>query len=340
MQFDTDLPANFFENVELFTLSHRGGKYNVDTKSLYIISHTFDYRGSKAAFGEDEPPFYLRHEESFEGACQLFSQLFDHEPDLFAWFENKEKTWNAFLVTSRRLYLSGDDDQTAYLAQENRFRSYFNYFPVIGSINSYGQGENPGFYYLVATPFRQGTGSFLTLANFRFQRESDKLPFITFDPYKRQKALSQTITQVSQAFDKAEREFNALLDQMANGYIARELFMPVVLDLYDKNRNAESVANDSRLQRFIHYLAQSTNDFLPIHQAVLPWTDLIQFIIRNNEVDLDRGLRVDEVEELFSRKWAYAKFIELFKKFLKDTAAYERYIKKQFDDWQAIRNLI
>lgn len=338
MQFSPSLPAAFFEPVTLHTLSHRGGKYNVETPDLYIINHEFHYRGAKAAFGPNRPPFYLLHEECFKGACQIFTEIYQHEPDLFAYFNDPDKTWNAFLVTSSRLYLGNEFvsefDSFGVLPSQKDFR----YFPVIGGFNSYNQGINPGFYYLIAPPFEQGKGSFLTLANFRFLRDEDKQRFLTDN---RPEALRQTIRQISKEFVKAEYEFRSLLDRMAEGTITRDDLIPVILDLYDKNRNTESVANDTRLQGSLRYLAQAVEDFFPTRrQHLFAWTALIQFIIRNNEVNLNEGLRLDEVEELFSRKRAYTKFIRLFVKFLNDLPRYERYLQDQRKDWDAIRTLI
>lgn len=343
--FTNTPPPNFFEPISYHPLAHRAGKFNVDSTQFYVFNHEDQFRGFKSAYSEGSPPFFLFHQEVLDGACQIFRNLFGHEPDLLRFFANEQKTWNAFLVTSQQV-AKFDYELTDELFSEPALRQGFNkedrqpfrHFPLIGGFNDYAYGGNPAFFYLIATPFRQTTASFLTVDNFRFLQDLDKHPF-TQPRANRVTLLQSTCRRVTDSFRKERDKFDKLLTEMADYQIDKDYFAPVVLDLYNRNRNVESVRNDDTLRASLRYLYQQADDF-SYGQSTLPWSDFIHFIIRYNEFNLDQDWLLKRIEELFAEKRSYKKFNDLFAKFSVDNTRYTRYTADQLSDWRRVSSIL
>lgn len=338
-------PANFFEPISYHSLAHRAGKFNVDSTQFYVFNHDDQFRGFKSAYSQGYPPFFLYHREVFDGACQIFKNLFGHEPDLLRFFSNEQKTWNAFLVTSQQVakfdYEITEDlfgEKQLRQSLDKKDRQPFRHFPLIGGFNDYAYEQNPAFFYLIATPFRQTTASFLTVDNFRFLQDLDKRPF-TEPGINRAALLQSTCQRVTVSFRKERDKFEKLLTEMASNRIKTDYFAPVVLDLYNRNRNTESVRNDDTLRASLRYLYQQADNF-SYGQSSLLWSDFIHFIIRHNEFNLDQDWLLKRIEELFAEKRSYKKFNDLFTKFLGDNARYNRYVIDQLTDWDRVRQIL
>ena len=302
MQPIDDLNYGFFEDVTLHPLRNIADLSIITSDDYFVFGHGHKFKGIKKVYENEKLPFYLLHEETFDIAKRVFKNLFGHEPDQVKVYHNDEKTWNAFIVGSKALT---KDEGTQYTNSPFTFEEAgsFTHFPLIGGINNYDLDRNPAFFYLIATPFKKAQGSLLTLDNFRFHREDDKKIFFS---QSREHALSDTIISISRQFEEAAARFDTLLKSIAHHSIPSEAFAPVVLDLYDRNRNPESIRNDERLRSRVKRLF---NDAKINHRRYpeTSWTEFIHFITRYNQFDLNRGLPLESVEELFSKKEAYRK---------------------------------
>lgn len=355
--FTQSLPLNFFEHVTIQPLDHLTDNHRIKTDKYFVFNYQSGFRGFKAAYPEEALPFFLHHEEVFWGACQLFENLFQHKPDLIRFFHDDEKTWNAFLVTSWQLakneepdvqeWAVADQDPTMYgswqpeyyvppmRTRHSQYGKGFEHFPLIGAVNDYGFDKTPAFFYLVATPFRHSLASFLTLANFRFLKDADKIPFARYGT-NRKAELARICRDVSKQFKREQQEFDQLLSTMSNRVIESEFFGPVVLDLYNRNRNLESIRNDATLRNAIRITYSQARDFSRSTSELL-WSDFIHFIIRYNEFDLEEDWLHSRIIELFKEKRSFKKFEEVFRKFLHNNSRYQTYINDQQSTWELIR---
>jgi len=329
------LPPDFFEDVTLHKLDHRAGRYNITTDQYYVFGYQDQFRGIKKAYNDDSPPFYLLHKETFEVTRRVFENLFGYPPDQVKVYHDENKTWNAFIVGSSALTRY---EQSAAFEPENTFAKAapFVHFPLIGGINNYDLDKNPAFFYLIATPFQKDYGSVLTLDNFRFQKEEDKsLLFSTNRDY----SLFALSDIIAKQFKKSEREFNDLLNSIQNQRINSWEFAPVVLDLYNKNRNPESILIDNTLRQRVRKLHMDAQKHLR-RQHEVPWTEFIHFITRYNQFELYKGLQLESVEELFSKKEAFQKFDKAFRVFLEYPERFTSYVQSQVNDWQRIERFL
>lgn len=333
------LPKDFFEPITFHPLDHRAGRFNVSTKEYYIFNHEDGYRGIKKAFDEKSEPFFLRHEEAFKGACHIFREQFGHEPDLVQWYHDENKTWNAFLVTSQTMKQKAMNKEATLFPTEAR--DEFRTFPLIGAFNGYSINDHPAFFLIVSTPFEEERGSFLTLDAFRFQSHDDRKLFVGQSPADRKKHLAALSKRIAGGFNLAKNHFDDLIERMRQRTIIKEFFAPVVLDLYNMNRNLESVRNDEELRGRIRKLfTQSENSLFRFRNAV-PWTEFIHFIIRYNDYSIGtHSLPLSQVEELFSVKRSYQKFERLFDVFFHDDRRFVQYVDDQMGDWEKVKGLV
>lgn len=356
--FTHSLPTNFFEYVTYDSLNHQASYDKVRTLDYFVFNCGAGFRGFKATYLNEVLPFFLFHEEVFWGACQVFENLFKHKPNLIRFFHDDEKTWNAFLVTSQQLALTeepSEEDLTIVdrepdiyggwrpdfpfpppKAANFGFGKEFKHFPLIGAVNDYGYDKTPAFFYLVATPFRQSKASFLTLANFRFLKDADKLPFARYGTDRRGE-MARICRDVSRQFKREQQHFDQLLGTMSNRVIDNQFFGPVVLDLYNRNRNLESIRNDATLRNAICATYDQASEFSRLTPKLL-WSDFINFIIRYNEFDLEEAWLHSRIVELFKEKRSFKKFEEVFGKFLHNNTRYQTYINDQQSTWELIRN--
>lgn len=167
------------------------------------------------------------------------------------------------------------------------------------------------------------------------------------DTWKRRSDQDEICYDIAKKFAESQDDFNELMAKMSAESIDREYFAPVVLDIYDRNRNLESIRNDSDLRNRVKILFRDAEEFVEgksndFYREITPleWTEFIYFILRYNHFDFEHEPRLEKVEELFSKKDAYRKFVKLFKNFLNNKNAYHRYVANQVDDWERIREYI
>lgn len=335
------LPDDFFEQVSIHPLDHRAGKFNISTNDYFVFGYEDKFRGTKQAFDINKPPFYLLHSETFEIVQEVFYRLFSQKPDLLTVFHDDDKTWNAFIV--------GSSDFVEYEEQTDRYfreqaplfsepaeNGQFEHFPLIGGFNSYGFDKNPAFFYLIATPFQKDSGSLLTLDNYRFTKDKEKYPFVVGN---KPAAIAKLISTITNQFKDAESDFEQLLGSMSAKQIARHEFAPVVLDLYNRNRNPQSIRNDDQLRYRVKRLYLNANGFTS-KGAKVPWTEFMHFIVRYNQFHFHKALLLEAVEELFSKKDSYRKFDRLFRQFVTDDTRFKSYVDDQVNDWKRIEKLV
>ena len=341
MQPISSLPADFFENVTFHTLDHRAGKFNVSTDEYFVFGYEDKFRGTKQAFDVDKPPFYLLHSETFTIVKEVFAGLFSKKPDLLTVFYDENKIWNAFIVGHSDFVkydqpnprINQQADLFAYNSETDR---QFQHFPLIGGVNSYGFDKNPAFFYLIATPFHKDSGSLLTLDNYRFTKDEEKWPFVEGD---RDTARAELILRVIKKFREAESDFEQMLGKMSLKYIRSDEFAPVVLDLYNRNRNPQSIRNDDLLRRRVKRLYLDAKSFTRRRTSV-PWTEFMHFIVQYNQFYFDKSLLLEGVEELFSKKESYRKFDRIFQQFVTDPDRFQSYVDDQVREWKRIEKLV
>jgi hypothetical protein len=337
MNFSQDmLPENFFENIVLNTLDSRAGRFNVQSSKHYIFSIEDQYRGIKKSFIEGGLPFYFTHEETFNTACMIYERMYEKMPTSLYYFHNEEKTWNAFIVLNEL-----DIQEHFYHPFDKPIIPENSYYPLIGALNGYGMDENPAFFLLISSPFETTRMSFLTLDSFRFLRDEDRLSCYKFKGDSVYEKIEKFAIKRAYQFKHEEKKFKELLEKYQKINLEREYFMPIILDLYNLNRNSESVKNDDKLSRAILDLRNAANFHLRAFGNTLNWTIFISFIVRYNSFELNSGIfPKHEIESLFSKKKAYTKFTEMFSRFEVDEKNFETYAKHQVSDWEKIEKII
>ena len=349
MKTISSLPKDFFEPVSFYPLDHRAGKFNISTDNYFVFGHEDKFRGIKKAFDVDKPPFYLLHEETFKVAKNVFWKLFNAEPDLLTVFHDVDKTWNAFIIGSSKdvqyeqedkhnefsdlMQLKSVDERTDEAAILNKD---FLHFPLIGGFNNYGFDKTPAFFYLIATPFGESSGSVLAVDNFRFSKDEEKLPFVLAD---RQNALDQLVKNIAKRFEAAQLDFEQLLESISGKKVIGNIFAPVVLDLYNRNRNLQSILNDDQLRHRVKRLYLDAKKFTD-KRIEISWSEFIHFIVRYNQFYFEKTLLLEGVEELFSRKDSYRKFDRLFRQFLIEPDRFSPYVDNQVSDWKRIEKIV
>jgi hypothetical protein len=332
-----DLPTDFFEKIELSTLTCMTDKHVIKSKDYYIFSSDNNFRGIKKSSSEGGIPFFLTHKELFDSACLIYEKMYKSSPEYLYYFHDEAKMWNAFIV-------SGYDFDTINAYKDGFFENNMpiqvgdtNGFPAIGASNSYEMDENPAFFYVVTSPV-DNRNTFLTIDNFRFRRAVDREVLL-----KAKKNNSFTQWMESFAHDKAETflaaetKFKKLLKDLSVKEVEPQFFAPIVLDLYNKNRNIQSVKNDVELSRDIYKLYNNANGFVDKGRYYngINWTIFVSFILRYTNFDLANGTSFpkEKIEELFSTKDSYQKFRDIFSKFINDSERFDQYAKNQLEDW-------
>lgn len=331
------LPLGFFEKIELHPLDNKAGRFNVQSNKHFIFSMEHNFRGIKKALKTKDYPFFFTHQESFETACAIFKELYKKDPTTVYYFHNTDKTWNGFVV-------SNDDlNENSYLFPSAEAK----YNPLIGAFNGYGMDENPAFFMLISSPFDSNNSSFLTIDNFRFLYDVDKISLFKVKEkenphiYNFEKGnIESFVKRTAVQFKYEEEIFNKILERYQKINLDEIFFMPIILDLYNQNRNLESIKNDPKLLISILNLKNAAENQM-IYSNTLNWGSLISFIVRFNEFSLQSGIfPKTEIEKLFAKKQAYIKFLEVFRKFVDNQSRFENYAKNQLADWLKIEHLI
>ncbi len=333
------IPVDFFEKIELNTLDQRAGRFNVQSDEHFIFSIEDKYRGIKRTVKKIGHPFFFTHEETLDTACAIYKRLYKKEPTEVHYFHDEDKTWNGFVVS--------EDLTNKGVVQTSLFES--QYYPLIGAFNGYGMDENPAFFMLISSPFgkEKRRTSYLTIDSFRFLSSVEK------ECVYKEKASSKPTTyrfksgpygefieKVTSQFKEEEEIFNSLLKTYQAIPLEEKYFMPIILDLYNKNRNTESVKNDDKLIRSILTLKQAAEKQLRYSEK-LTWASFIGFIVRYNEFELVSGVFLKgEIEELFAKKQVYIKMSEIFGKCLHDTVRFNNYAENQLAEWLKIEALV
>lgn len=202
---------------------------------------------------------------------------------------------------------------------------------------------------LISSPFDANDSSFLTIDNFRFLYDVDKISLFKVKEKDEEKNdiyhfnknnLESFIKRTAQQFKNEEEIFYNILQNYQKINLDKTYFMPIILDLYNQNRNSESVKNDPKLLKSILGLKNATEQQMR-YSKTLNWGSLISFIVRFNEFSLESGIfPKTDIESLFSKKKAYTKFLEIFKKFLDNQSRFENYANNQLADWLKIESII
>lgn len=283
-------------------------------------------------------PFYFTHEETFKIACDIYNKLYKKKPTNIHYFHDEEKTWNAFIVSNdltNEEYVFNLFDEPTIKIHEN------SYYPLIGALNGYGMDENPAFFMMISSPFDTSKTSFLSLDSFRFLKEEDKSYYYKSKGVIVEEKMQQFVERRALQFKNEENNFKILLKDYQKITLDREYFMPIILDLYNQNRNVESVKNDSKLLKSISDLRNAAEAHLRPFDKNVNWATFISFIVRYNSFDLKSGIfPKHEIESLFSKKKAYTKFIEMFGKFKVDKKSFNSYANNQVSDWEKVKKVI
>ncbi len=332
------IPVDFFEKIELNTLDQRAGRFNVQSDEHFIFSIEDKYRGIKRTVKKIGHPFFFTHEETLDTACAIYKRLYKKDPTEVHYFHDEDKTWNGFVVS--------EDLTNKGVIQPSLVDQYY---PLIGAFNGYGMDENPAFFMLISSPFgkEKRRTSYLTIDSFRFlssvekecvykEKASSKPTTYRFKPG----LYGEFIEKVTSQFKEEEEIFNSLLKTYQAIPLEEKYFMPIILDLYNKNRNTESVKNDDNLINSILKLKRAAEEHLKFSNR-LTWASFIGFIVRYNEFELVSGVFPKaDIESLFSKKKAYTKMREIFGKCLHDTVRFNNYAENQLAEWYKIEALV
>lgn len=202
---------------------------------------------------------------------------------------------------------------------------------------------------LISSPFdkEKRRTSYLTIDSFRFlssvekecvykEKASSKPTTYRFKSGRYGEFVEKVISQ----FVREEKSFNKLLEIYQVIPLEEKYFMPIILDLYNKNRNTESVKNDDKLIRSILTLKLAAEEQLA-YSNKLTWASFIGFIVRYNEFELVSGVFPKaDIESLFSKKKAYTKMLEIFGKCLHNSVRFNNYAENQLADWLKIEALV
>lgn len=334
-----ELPSNFFEPVTYHQLDCRAGKFNVSSDYHYVFNFEDKFIGIKKSPSIHSLPFFLHHEESLKMACMIYEQTFNQMPNELLFFHNEQKNWNAFIVGYR-----SEEEQLAYYNNlfTSSVRADIDYFPMVGAFNTFEFGENPFFSLLITSPFDKGKYSFLSLEDYRFPKDSGN------DLLKRQykgqlfsdAALANTSKIIASSFRDADDQFKQILGEYSGKKLDYSYFAPIILDLYNINRNVESIKNDEKLERKIRHHSELARLFIPKNTAAT-WTTIIAYMVRYSDFKITNGIfPKNNILDIFAQKQSYKKFETIFSKFVNDEPRFIRYADDQVADWNRIKHLI
>lgn len=317
-------------------MDSRAGRFNVQSGKHYIFSIEDEFKGIKKSLIEGDLPFYFTHEETFNTACMIYEKMYKKMPTSLYYFHNEEKTWNAFILLDDL-----KDHEHFYHFFDKSITPKNSYYQLIGAFNGYGMDENPAFFLLISSPFETSRTSFLTLDSFRFLKDDDKLSCYKFKGNISPAKIIGFVEKRALQFEFEEKKFKELLEKYQKINLDRKYFMPIILDLYNLNRNSESVKNDNKLSKAILDLKDAANFPLQVFYNNLNWTTFISFIVRYNSFKLNSGIfPKHEIESLFAKKKAYTKFTDMFSKFEVDQKGFKTYANHQLSDWEKVEKII
>ncbi len=333
------LPSNFFEPVTYYQLECRAGKFNVSSEYHYVFNFEDKFIGIKKSQSIHSLPFFLHHEESLKMACMIYEQTFNQMPNELLYFHEKQKNWNSFIVGYR-----SEGKELAYY--NNLFTSSIridvDYFPMVGAFNSFEFGENPFFSLLITSPFDKHNYSFLSLEDFRFPKDSGN------DLLKRQykgqlfsdAALAKASEIIARTFGDADTKFKQKLIEYSCRELDSSYFAPIILDLYNINRNVESIKNDKKLEKRIRHHFDLANLFI-IRNEMATWSTIIAYMVRYSDFKITNGIFPKKnILDIFAQKQCYKKLETIFSKFVNDEPRFIRYADNQVADWNRIKHLI
>jgi hypothetical protein len=180
--------------------------------------------------------------------------------------------------------------------------------------------------------------SFLTIDNYKFTRE-DIEKYIKSG--KDAKVLEDVVLRViSKKFQEQLKAFVELYSTLDTMTVDKKYFVPVCLDLFNRNRSITSMTNDPNLYKRVENIIKQGNDFIQRNETQIRCTRFIDFIIRFNYFPIDDlDLHRDKVEELFVQKRPYQKIEDIFPRFKKSQTSFKDYLNDQESSFDKINEV-
>ena len=352
-----DLESLFFEPT-ISQLRAISNDDNIISSARHkLISHDKSFLGiKKKKYLESKEIFVLNHEQAFDLGKLLFNKIADVEESDLRYFHSEDLSWVAFLFSfiksGNEEVLSNsqeeilqeliEKDNTQKDADNNPHRRENaealnmpdNIDFVIGVNSGYNDEDIPTFYLVLK--HEDGINPFLLTI------DSYKFSFEEIEDYLNHscdlKVLKSIIEKkVASKFLYQLKAFVSLYQLMSEILIGKEDFVPVCLDLYNLNRSLTSLKNDKNLKRRVESLIRNGEGFISAFTSDTNCSIFIDFIIRNNYVNLESiVINRDRVEELFMQKRSYQKVESIFPSFRKSHKNFQDYLEDQKEIMQKV----
>jgi len=262
--------------------------------------------------------FHIHFESLVNQSKQLFEFLFNQSAEIHDYFKTKDDNWAAFLFSKNKYgvedFVKDHQARTYELAKLQdktlNLKIFSHLDLLLGASYGYTTSDTINLFLLLKTNNSKPENlSFLTLTRFSITRNREFA--LLSENINENRYIEYFENFIKDDFLDDLGEFIKYYQYFSDITLERENFVPIVLDLYNSNRNSESIKKDKRLKTKINSIIDNSKAFIK-HKENLTLASFIDYIIEKNEFKLEEiGYDRSKIEELFVRKNAYNKALRV-----------------------------
>lgn len=290
------------------------------TAEKYVSIHQPEKKelfGIKPLGDDRKEAFYMKHEEALNGLRLLHHSLFpwpisercyatDNKNLAFVFFgkgSEGQSQGNLFDEESKLSFLPANKEETTL---DVRFDWHYftsnGFTPALAVENGFDYNDRAVFYLLVEIADNIGRSGYITIDKYRIQ--SKTVEEVERFPLKKVELVMNELERKAAPifFDRLKafiHKYEALRKIQTN----KEEVIAVALDVFNKNRNVESILSDTDLEKELTRFIENARSYFNKNSGM---QDIVNFIIRYNMLNFyEPELAEHAIREVLVEKKAF-----------------------------------
>jgi len=293
-----------------------------EEQDVFFIEHNLAYQCGKVLAESLSPT--LVHNMSFSNDLKNQAFIFIGEND----FDTRQDSFlPAHELEEKNIF---DIYDRATLQQLKRY----GFKPTIAIENGYDYNDRVMFYLLVGLPLSARRNGYLTISKYKFQKQTIKnilaggAKELVIDDVKKH-SVGKFRSDLK-AFVNRYKQLNQI-------HLDPKSLTAITLDVFNKNRNLETLKSDGNLLRDIQLFTEKAMSFF---KGSTQASEILNFIIRYHYLDLDHStVSEHNIRDVLIEKKAYARLKRIYSGKNEQEQERAKYFSHQMDAFQKILEL-
>ncbi len=293
---------------------------------------------------QDKEEFVINHMNAYLLAESLYNSIYQSGIAHICYL-SESKNWMASIIGEPKYKTNGHfaelpsdvfiTDRPKSTILKDLFT--FGFKPAIGVVNGFDYNDDLGFYLLLepSTASTKDDMHLMTLDAFKFSPlDLQALVKISDIDEQLEKARNILLGKAVNKFQETLEAFIQVYEKLSCWQTQADHLTAICLDVFNKNRNIESVKADTQLSKELStFINKAETYFRNANQM----SDLVQFIIRYHDVDFSaKNLDRNKVEQIFVKKKSYGKIVRVLGEMKPTQKSYHDYLESQLSSYRQV----